>query len=74
MLLPSLSASAVIMHMERRYLFQINRSGTVLNINRKTDTRSGSTPRRIYIIKFYSYFLPTLQLRRVKNAVKAHPS
>lgn len=74
MLIPSLSASAVITHTERRHLFQINCSSTVLNINRKTDTRRGSTPRCIYIIKFYSYFLSTLQLVRVKNSVKAHPS
>lgn len=74
MLIPSLSVSEVITHTERRHLFQINHSSTVLDINRKTDTGSGSRPHCIYVIRLYPYFLSPLQLLRVKNAVKAHPS
>lgn len=74
MLIPSLSVSEVITHTERRHLFQINHSSTVFDINRKTDTGSGSRPHCIYVIRLYPYFLSPLQLLRVKNAVKAHPS
>lgn len=71
MLIPPVSASAGITHTERRHLLPIKHSSIVLNINRKMDTHSGSTPRRIYFIQFYSYFLSTLQLLRVKNTVKS---